>query len=302
MDLQRLRYFCSVAEAANLRQAAETLRVTPGALSRAIRALESELGAEVFIRASNRLELTPAGKLIYERCRGILAEYEGLTQSLLRREGFPPPLRLATYCVFTTYFLDSLIGLSLSGLRIHQQRIPPGELEEAIRNRATDVGITFLPFPRGDLDCLPLAEFKMRVFARPRSFDRLPIEEIPFVASVSEVSGAPYSVQTMDGWPHLNVSRNLVYQVAGLDAALGIARRGLAAVYCPTFTAALHNQVVKRELRLAPVALPRPLGEQVYTAYLIKRKSDREEPPVKKLTSAIRRLTRAGEAPPLARS
>ena len=66
LPLSSLRAFESAAETLHLGQAGERLGVTHGAISHQVRALEDRLGTALFIRAHNRLTLTPAGARLYQ--------------------------------------------------------------------------------------------------------------------------------------------------------------------------------------------------------------------------------------------
>src|SRR5260370_11569259 len=63
MELRHLRYFVAVAEAGSLTvAAARKLHTSQPSLSRQIRDLESELGAQLLTRRARGIELTPAGR------------------------------------------------------------------------------------------------------------------------------------------------------------------------------------------------------------------------------------------------
>src|SRR3954451_263140 len=77
IELRQLRYFVAVAEELHFGRAAERLHMSQSPLSRAIRELERDLGLVLFVRATRRVELTPAGSLLLDGSRRALAEIDG---------------------------------------------------------------------------------------------------------------------------------------------------------------------------------------------------------------------------------
>src|ERR1041384_3088683 len=65
LPLNALRAFEAIARHLSFAKAADELHVTPAALSHQIRALEEQLGLELFHRRTRAIELTDAGRLIY---------------------------------------------------------------------------------------------------------------------------------------------------------------------------------------------------------------------------------------------
>jgi hypothetical protein len=72
MKLVRLRYFVAVVEELSFTRAAAKLRIAQPALSRQIRILENEVGAELLVRNGRAFKLTPAGEVLSEEGATIL--------------------------------------------------------------------------------------------------------------------------------------------------------------------------------------------------------------------------------------
>lgn len=73
MEIRVLRYFLAVARERNITGAANYLHLTQPTLSRQIHDLEEELGQQLLIRKSHRVELTPKGVLLRKRAEEIIA-------------------------------------------------------------------------------------------------------------------------------------------------------------------------------------------------------------------------------------
>src|ERR1700677_1601340 len=85
MELRHLRYFIAVAEAGSLTVAAQqTLHTSQPSLSRQIRDLEDEVGAQLLTRRARGIELTPAGRAFLEHARSALSQVEAATGAARR--------------------------------------------------------------------------------------------------------------------------------------------------------------------------------------------------------------------------
>jgi len=80
-----LRYFIAVAETGSLTVAAERrLYTSQPSLSRQIRDLEEEVGAELFSRSARGVELTAAGKAFLDHARLALSQVDAATEAARR--------------------------------------------------------------------------------------------------------------------------------------------------------------------------------------------------------------------------
>lgn len=72
MDIKALRYFLAVAREENMTRAAEVLHVTQPTLSKQLKALEEELGKQLFTRHAFSIELTDEGQLLRKRAEDLV--------------------------------------------------------------------------------------------------------------------------------------------------------------------------------------------------------------------------------------
>ena len=90
MELRHLRYFIAVAEEGSFTVAAKRrLHTAQPSLSRQIRDLEYEVGAELMSRSARGVELTSAGKAFLDHARLVLAQVDAAVEAA-RRAAQPP--------------------------------------------------------------------------------------------------------------------------------------------------------------------------------------------------------------------
>jgi DNA-binding transcriptional LysR family regulator len=73
MDLRQFRYVIAVAEERNITRAADRLGLQAPPLSRQIKAIEREIGAQLFYRRPRGVEMTAAGRSFVDNARAVLA-------------------------------------------------------------------------------------------------------------------------------------------------------------------------------------------------------------------------------------
>lgn len=71
-SLQDLEIFVRTVDTGSLSATARTLDITPAAASAALKRLEHELGAELFVRSTRSLRLSPQGEMFLQQCKPAL--------------------------------------------------------------------------------------------------------------------------------------------------------------------------------------------------------------------------------------
>jgi DNA-binding transcriptional LysR family regulator len=156
VDLRQLRYFLAVAEEQRFSAAARRLHIATPSLSQQIRALERDLRVTLFDRTPRGAALTPAGRVLAERARVILAEVDRAREDV-RSAGPDRREQLALrVCTMAERVLDGplrLVGVAIPGVEVVVTSSPGDDAVEAIRQARADAAVVWnRPQEHRDLD------------------------------------------------------------------------------------------------------------------------------------------------------
>jgi DNA-binding transcriptional LysR family regulator len=144
MDLRQLKYFLAVAEDLNISRAAERLHISQPPLTRQIRALEEELGVELFVRTVKGVKLTQAGEIFKDDAANIGMLVEAAVDRVQRAgEGKLGRLDVAVFGSAIYDIIPRLLQafhVRLPGVRIVLHTMNKNEQIEALRQRRITVG------------------------------------------------------------------------------------------------------------------------------------------------------------------
>ena len=82
MELEKLRIFVAVAERGSFSRGARELYISHSTTSRAVAALEEELGVRLLERDNRVLGLTPAGQILLEEAKSLLDRADTLVRKV----------------------------------------------------------------------------------------------------------------------------------------------------------------------------------------------------------------------------
>lgn len=101
--LSALRLFVRAVETGSFSRAGRDAGLSQPATSRAIAALETDLGARLLLRTTRRLSVTEAGQRVYDQAQRLLAEDAALLEAAAGADREPVGrLRVSTSVVFAT--------------------------------------------------------------------------------------------------------------------------------------------------------------------------------------------------------
>ncbi|WP_298954540.1 LysR family transcriptional regulator [uncultured Methylobacterium sp.] len=85
--LRTLSYIAEVARSGSIRRAAETLNITPSALTRQVQDIEYDLGTPIFERVAKGMRLNAAGELLVRHIRDQIADLDRVRSQIADLSG-----------------------------------------------------------------------------------------------------------------------------------------------------------------------------------------------------------------------
>lgn len=161
-DLSDLRAFVASADFGSFRAAADSLNISPSALSRRVEKLESALGVRLFERTTRKMELTVAGRSFVEKARNVLAELES---SLFGMEDLGRRLTglVTIACVpsAVSFFLPNALKAyhqTYPGIRVRLIDETSSVVFLAVARGEADFGLTYIGTQEPDIEFTPILQ------------------------------------------------------------------------------------------------------------------------------------------------
>ena len=156
MELRHIRYFMAVAEEMNFTRAAEKLSIAQPPLSRQIKDLEEELGAQLFERSSHSLRLTEEGILFKQYATRILELESRSKDDIAEMSG---GLHGRIYFATVEGYGPHLLASWISGFHAQNPRVQynlwtgtTDEIVNRLHKGLCDMAIVMEPFSDPDIE------------------------------------------------------------------------------------------------------------------------------------------------------
>ncbi|PJM93985.1 LysR family transcriptional regulator [Streptomyces sp. CB01373] len=265
MQFQQLQYFVAVAETRHFTRAADLVHVAQPSLSQQIKALERELGADLFLRARGNITLTDAGEALLPLARRILADADTARHEVqelvhLRRGR----VRLgATPSLCTGLLPDVLRAFHdrYPGIRLLVEEGGSHDLVRELARGALDLALVVLPLPTPSpaLTTVELLREDLVVVSSPEApapggpgRRSVGIADLEGERLVMFRHGYDLRELTVAACRAEGFEPDLAVEGGEMDAVLGFVRAGLGVAVVPRMVATRSGH----GLRVTPLARP----------------------------------------------
>ncbi|MBO5650909.1 MAG: LysR family transcriptional regulator [Selenomonas sp.] len=122
MEFRQLEYFCTISHLKNFTRTAETLHVSQPSVTKAIKALEAELGLVLIDRSQKKVSLTPEGQAFLLHAQKIMSAASAAKKDMARYHagsrgkvqfGLPPMVEAYLFPDLFTQFQTNFPEISL---------------------------------------------------------------------------------------------------------------------------------------------------------------------------------------------
>ena len=306
MDLKQLIAVIAVADEGSVTRAARRLRLVQPAVSRQVRALETELGVDLFERTRSGMHLTRAGEVMVERARRAITELERARTDL---QPTPHDVR----GVVSVGLLDSMADLLAEPLVAAVRAAYPqvqlriltaysGHLREWLNAGDVDVALLYDLRPTASFSVEPAGREELWVVAPPDaglSVDRpVPLADLLDVPLVLPESGHGLRVLIDRAFTKIDSRPNVAVETNAMRIQKTLVRQGHGWSILPAVGAAAD--VRSGVLSGAPVCEP-----SIHrTVVMVSRDHQRGPSPLQavagQLAHCVERARTSGQWPTLA--
>jgi DNA-binding transcriptional LysR family regulator len=254
MEMQQVRYFVALAKELNFTRAAEACNVSQPALTRAIQALEAELGGPLFHRERSATHLSELGRMMLPHIEGMLVQVEqAKAQAKQFQKMGDVELRLGAMCTIAPPVLAGLLVQfrdQFDGVRLNVKDFDSAVLIEGLHKGALEVAITSVTDPIDDrLHAIPLYTEEFVIVLPPnhpltakKTLTAKDLDRQPYVNRIN----CEVFMSVSERIQQMGVKCPMVFRSERDDWVLGMIRAGLGWGFFPEFAPIPDDLPVRR--------------------------------------------------------
>lgn len=145
MEIRTLRSFIAVADAGGFSEAATRINLTQSAISRHVKSLEDELGAQLFIRQTKRAILTESGTELLGRAKRLVRDADDCSEHIKALNGpLTGELRIGVGSFIEPYIRIAALKMMrrYPGVRLNVEFGKACRLNQMLREHKLDIAFT----------------------------------------------------------------------------------------------------------------------------------------------------------------
>jgi LysR family transcriptional regulator, nitrogen assimilation regulatory protein len=281
MNVQDAIAFLAVARMKSFSKAASYLNVAQSALSRRVQRLEHDTRHSLLVRTAKGVELTHAGRVLFEKVERLQREIEQIQQTMLDLREGPEVLRVAIPHGAMRLFGPSLVNSIKSRkpyVHLHVFERESVANRDSVLSGEVNLGLAYDPEPSSALEITPLLVESLYVVGPAKCAERAisyPIRyDVHEVASLPLILPGPqhgYRKALARGLRNTGLTPNIALEVHGLAAVASFVQRG--AGFALSTYAAMQHSIEEGEL------VPIEIGSDRFEVTLcaVQRRADLNE-------------------------
>ncbi|MED1782025.1 LysR family transcriptional regulator [Brevibacillus fortis] len=275
MDIKHLHYFVTVCDQLSYSKAAQKLHISQPSLSNAIKNLEQEVGSPLLERNTRKMELTDAGKILYQKSLLLLSQ-----MNMLKKE--MDEVKLTGSGDLIIGIIESVKHWIPKVIREYQGRFPSINIKlievlsgkavkESLRKYHTHLLITNQFIDEEDIESCPLYDERLMLvlhkdhpLAEKESVRLKDLESEPFIISTE---GFQTREDILTAFALEQVNPQIKFEIERFETALTLVRENLGVTIIPeNYLSGSTDASLVRKTIESPA-----LDRTVYLAYMKNR-------------------------------
>jgi LysR family nitrogen assimilation transcriptional regulator len=292
MNLQQIETFVHVAETGSFSKAAVLLDTAQPALSRQVRALETELRETLLIRTGRGVTLTDAGRRLLEHGHAIMQRVALAKEDLGSQRdepvgritvGLPPSLARRLTLPLIDGFSRDMPKARLAVVEGFSMNIT-----EWLTSGRMDLGLVYTPEPHPHIEVAPVLEERLCLIGPARKLgghSSVPFSHLDEFPLIMPQRGQIFR-KLMEAQATLSqVKLNVVWEVSSVPAILDLVRGGYG--YAALTDSAMRGHDMDASLVGVPIKSP----HIVSTLCLVQSAKKKATPLIRRTAELLRRLS-----------